>query len=78
MSEPIQPLEVAQEIDVFPHVQDASCLLGITAQDPWAKTPPQQSTLVLPYAYAKTLHEHLGQYLIRQQLYESEFRNQPK
>lgn len=78
MSQPDQPLEVSQEIGLYPIVQDSSCELVISVRDPRTGEEPYQPPLVLPYPLARALHDHLGQYLARQQVFDREFRNQPE
>lgn len=78
MSQADQPLEVSQEIGLYPIVEDGSCELVISVRNPWTGEAPHQPTLVLSHALARALHDHLGQYLVRQQVFDREFRNQPE
>lgn len=75
LSRPEQPLEITEEVVVVPIPFDSSCMLEITAVNPWSREVHLPAPFVLPHQHAKSLHELLGQYLARQQVYDKEFRN---
>lgn len=77
MNRPNEPLEITEALALFPLLEDGSCQLQITATDRWQGQQHRFRPLVLPYPLARALHEHLSQYLVRQQVYDAEFRPAP-
>lgn len=72
-----KPMEVALPITTLSFIQDSSFHMEMTVQDPEGGNVRQLPLLIVPHAIAWELHNHLGQYLIRQQLYDQEIRDQP-
>lgn len=58
-----KPMEVAKPITTLSLVQDSSFHMVMTVEDPEGGNLRE--------------HNHLGQYLVRQQVYDKEFRDQP-
>ena len=74
-SRPIEVWEITEFVDMTIEVRDSSCTLEITAQNLGTGEEHLLNPLVLPYEAARVLHENLGQFLARQQVYDSDFRN---
>jgi hypothetical protein len=72
-----KPMEVAQPIKTWCLVEDSSLHMELTVQDPEGGNLRELPVVILPHAIAWELHNHLGQYLIRQQVYDQEFREPP-
>lgn len=72
---PIEAWEITEPVDVLIEVRDSSCILEITATNLFTKEKHLLNPLVLPLEQARALHDVLGQFLVRQQVYDKEFRN---
>lgn len=72
-----KPMEVAKPITTQSFVQDSSFHMELTVQDPEGGNLRELPLLIVPHAIAWELHNHLGQYLVRQQVYDNEFREPP-
>lgn len=72
---PAETWEITEFVRMFIQVEDSSCTLEITAENLWTGEEHLLNPLVLPYEAAKVLHENLGQFLVRQKVYDEEFRN---
>ena len=72
-----KPMEVARPITTLSLVQDSSFRMELTVQDPEGGNLRELPEVILPHAIAWELHNHLGQYLVRQQVYDNEFREPP-
>ena len=72
-----KPMEVAKPITTLSFVQDSSFHMVLTVQDPEGGNLRELPLLIVPHAIAWELHNHLGQYLVRQQVYDNEFREPP-
>ena len=69
-------MELAQPADAYFLVEDSSCHLVLRVQDCEGGNLRELPVVVIPYPLARNLHEQLGQYLARQQVFDREFRNQ--
>ena len=72
-----KPMEVARPITTLSFLPDSSFHMEMTVQNPEGGNLRQLPLVIVPYAIAWELHNHLSQYLIRQQLYDQEFRDRP-
>lgn len=72
-----KPMEVALPITTLSFIQDSSFHMEMTVQDPEGGNLRQLPLVIVPHAIAWELHNHLGQYLVRQQVYDNEFREPP-
>lgn len=74
----VEVIEAVDEVGLYPMVEDSSCLLAFKTFNFWTSQTPELPDIRLPHAYAKVLHDHLSQYLVRQQVFDAEFRNPPE
>lgn len=71
------PLMTTREAALWPQVADGSCHLDFWVQNRTDRVEYKLPLIELTHAHAWALHNHLGQYLVRQQVYDAEFRNPP-
>jgi hypothetical protein len=71
------PVEATQEIGLYAMVEDSSCHLVLKVEDSLGGNERELPLVVLPYPFARALHDQLAQYIARQQVFDREFRNPP-